>query len=54
MLCVEIQSGVVTGSFPKRALSLVMEWYSLHKTELLEDWPLAEGNQPLKTIDPLE
>jgi hypothetical protein len=51
---VEIQSGAVTGKFPTRALNLVMEWYSLHKMELAEDWSLAQSKQPLKTIDPLE
>jgi len=53
-ITVDIQSGVVTGEFPRRALNLVMEWYSLHKDELAEDWALAEGKKPLKTIDPLE
>ena len=33
-IIVDIQSGAVTGKFPTRALNLVMEWYSLHKTEL--------------------
>jgi len=53
-ITVEIATGVVTGKFPRRALNLVLEWYSLHKAELAEDWSLAEGKQPLKTIDPLE
>ena len=50
----EITSGVVTGKFPRRALSLVTEWCSLHKAELAADWFLAQSKQPLKTIDPLE
>ncbi len=53
-ITVEIESGVVTGRFPRRALNLVMEWYSLHKDELATDWALAQSKQPLKTIDPLE
>ena len=53
-ITVEIRSGVVTGKFPRRALNLVMEWHSLDKVELAEDWALAEGKLPLKTIDPLE
>lgn len=53
-ITVEIESGVITGNFPRRAQNLVMEWYSLHKAELAADWSLAQSKQPLKTIDPLE
>jgi len=53
-ITVEIQSGVITGQFPRRALNLVLEWYSIHREELAEDWYLAQSKQPLKTIDPLE
>ena len=53
-IAVDIESGRVTGRFPRRALNLVMEWYSLHKTELAADWNLAQTRQPLKAIDPLE
>jgi hypothetical protein len=31
-----------------------MEWYELHKEELLSDWELAQAEQPLKKIEPLE
>jgi hypothetical protein len=31
-----------------------LEWYELHKDELLEDWKLASGGKPLKKISPLE
>jgi|GEM_PF-6870053 len=37
-----------------RALALVMEWYNLHRGELLEDWKLAQQRRPLRPIDPLE
>ena len=53
-ITVEIATGVVTGKFPRRALNLVLEWYSLHKAELAENWSLAQSKQQLKTIDPLE
>lgn len=53
-ITVEIQSGAVTGQFPRRALNLVLEWYSIYREELAEDWYLAQSKQPLKTIDPLE
>ena len=51
---VEINSGVVEGRFPRRALSALMEWYSLHKDDLLEDWSRAERHEPLVRIPPLE
>jgi len=51
---VSIRDGVVTGKFPGRALRLVLEWHSLHKDELLEDWDLARERKPLKSITPLE
>ena len=51
---VEINSGIVKGAFPRRALKAVLEWYELHREELLEDWSLAEQQQPLNSIEPLE
>jgi len=51
---VSIGDGVVTGKFPKRALRHVLEWYDLHKAELLEDWKRATQRKPLKKIPPLE
>jgi hypothetical protein len=44
----------VTGKFPKRAMRHVLEWYDLHKQDLLEDWQLAAQRKPLKKIPPLE
>lgn len=51
---VEIETGVVTGRFPKRALGHVMEWAALHRDELLENWTLSREKQPLKRVAPLE
>ena len=45
---------VIKGSIPKRALALVLEWASMHRTELLEDWKLCEMNQSPKKISPLQ
>jgi hypothetical protein len=42
------------GSLPRRALALVLEWAVIHRSELLEDWKLAEAHQPLNEIEPLE
>lgn len=53
-ISVEIESGVVEGRFPRRALRAVLEWHELHRDELLDDWRLAEAHQPLQKIAPLE
>ncbi len=53
-ITVEIESGIINGRFPKRALRLVFEWLELHKDELLENWRLAEERRPLNKIQPLE
>jgi len=53
-IVVEIETGVVSGRFPRRALSHVLEWYELHKEELREDWKLARNHKSLKKISPLE
>ncbi len=53
-ISVEIESGVVEGRFPRRALRAVLEWHELHRDELTEDWRLAEAHEPLRKIAPLE
>jgi len=36
---VDIQTGeILSGSFPKRAEALVLEWNGLHSCELILDW----------------
>jgi len=44
---------LLKGDLPPRALGLVMEWTSLHKDELLQEWNLAEEKKPLFRIQPL-
>ncbi|NNJ84463.1 MAG: DUF4160 domain-containing protein [Gammaproteobacteria bacterium] len=53
-ITVEIETGVVTGRFPRRALSAVLEWYVLHKDELMTNWEAAMNRKPLSKIEPLE
>ncbi len=45
---------ILKGKLPQRVLGLVLEWASLHRDELLQDWTLAEHHKPLKNIAPLE
>ncbi len=49
-ITVEIESGVINGRFPRRALRLVLEWLELHKDELLENWQLVEEKKPFLRI----
>ena len=44
---------VIEGELPRRAMALVMEWASLHRAELVEDWELCVANSQPKKIDPL-
>ena len=53
-ITVDIKTGIVAGKFPKRALSAVLEWHSIHRQELLENWELARREQELLSIQPLE
>jgi hypothetical protein len=53
-IIVHIHTGVVEGKFPKRALKHILEWYELHKDELLEDWELCAKKEMPKSIEPLE
>lgn len=46
--------GVLHGSLPRRALSLVNEWRKLHVEALLDNWERARQRRPLVYIDPLE
>jgi hypothetical protein len=51
---VEIETGIVEGRFPRRALRAVLEWYEAHRDELRVNWQLARDERPLNAIDPLE
>ncbi|MBT3232296.1 MAG: DUF4160 domain-containing protein [Calditrichaeota bacterium] len=51
---VEIESGVVTGRMPNRALALIQEWRILHIKELMDNWARAEKKEKLERIQPLE
>ena len=52
---VAIEDGrILSGTFPRRAQGLVLEWLELHRDELLEDWRLALARKPLRKIAPLE
>jgi hypothetical protein len=45
---------VLEGALPRRALALVLEWATLHRTELEQDWDRARKGLPLAHIAPLD
>ena len=52
---VEIQTlTVFAGHLPPRALGLVIEWATLHRDELLDDWQRAQHQQSIAKIAPLK
>ncbi|MFY9589449.1 DUF4160 domain-containing protein [Rickettsia endosymbiont of Halotydeus destructor] len=53
-IIVSMRGKVMEGKFPKRALQLVIEWLSLHKEELLDNWRRTQTGEPLNSIAPLE
>jgi hypothetical protein len=49
-----IQDNIVyRGYLPNKQLKLVLAWCEIHKDELMQNWELAKGGQPLNVINPL-
>ena len=44
---------LLNGDLPRRARAMVLEWTTLHRDELMDDWARAERQEPLRRIDPL-
>jgi hypothetical protein len=44
---------VLTGELPRRARALVLEWASLHRRELSENWERARRGVTPEAISPL-
>ncbi len=50
-----IETGkVIEGRLPRRARSLVQQWYRLHIDELKAAWQAVQARVPPHRIDPLE
>jgi hypothetical protein len=45
---------ILRGELPRRAHSMVVEWATLYRRELRENWNLAVQMRPLENIQPLE
>jgi len=44
---------ILKGSFPPKALALIVEWAALHKEELIREWEASKNGNMFK-IAPLE
>jgi hypothetical protein len=45
---------VLRGGLPRRAHALVLEWATLHRVELRDNWDRARQGLPLSDIEPLD
>jgi len=53
-IVVQLDTWIVEGRFPPRALRHVLEWAELRQAELQADWKLARTKKILQPIPPLE
>ncbi len=52
---IEVETlAIYRGELPRRALALTLEWATLHREELQQDWELAKAGRSPKPIAPLE
>lgn len=51
---IEIETGLITGKFPRRALKLVYNWMDLHQQELMSNWNKMLDRKPMDNIEPLK
>lgn len=51
---IEIESGIIKGEMPRRALKLIYDWLDLHKDELNENWLRCQTQETLFKIQPLK
>jgi len=45
---------ILRGGLPRRAHALVVEWTTLHRAELAENWERAREGRVLRDIEPLD
>ena len=51
---IEIESEIVTGEMPNRALKFVFEWLGLHRDEMMDNWNKLQNGIAVVKIKPLE
>ena len=53
-ITVELETGIVDGKFPRRALRHVLEWHELHQDELWQAWDACSQQKTPRPSAPLE
>lgn len=53
-ISVEVDSGIVRGTFPRELLRHVLDWSEVHRDDLFVNWRHARLGEPLEPIPPLE
>jgi hypothetical protein len=48
-----VDFALLTGNLPPKVLGMVVEWASIHQSELINNWNLASNNSPLLPVLPL-
>lgn len=51
---IDIESGLIRGEMPRRALNLVYDWLDLHKGELMNNWKSLQDTGQFNKIEPLK
>jgi hypothetical protein len=44
---------ILAGEIPNRIYTIVLEWATIHRKELIDDWNLSKINEQPKKIEPL-
>ncbi len=52
-IIVQIKTGIIEGRFPNSELKRVIEWYEIHKDELLKNWHSIIETGDFTKIEPL-
>ena len=53
-ISVTLDSFIIKGEFPRRALLHVLEWAQAHQEELKQNWGLVQQGKAPRQIQPLE
>ena len=49
----DLEGNLIKGDMPARQQKLIAAWATIHHDELVGNWKLASGRQPVYKIEPL-
>ena len=53
-IVVDLEGNILSGSFPKNKLKLLLAWIEIHHEDLLANWKLLSAGDGYFKIDPLK